>query len=217
MTKAFAYLRVSSQGQLEGDGFERQTRAIKNFARTKEIQIARWFREEGVSGSKGMKDRPALAQLVEALHSNGVKLVLIERLDRLARDLAIQEAVIGDLKRNGFEIISAEEPDLCSGDLARKLMRQVLGAFAEYERDMIVSKLRGARERVKAREGRCEGVKPFGHFEGEEEIIARMKALRSSGTGYQGIADALNTGGLKPRSGTKWHPNVVRRILLASC
>jgi DNA invertase Pin-like site-specific DNA recombinase len=49
------------------------------------------------------------------------------------------------------------EPDLCSDDPTRTLMRQVLGAFFEYERSMIVSKLRSARQRMKARTGRCEG------------------------------------------------------------
>ena len=45
-------------------------------------------------------------------------------------------------------------------------MRQIFGAIAEYEKTMIVIKLRGARQRKKARTGRCEGRKPYGHYPG---------------------------------------------------
>jgi DNA invertase Pin-like site-specific DNA recombinase len=65
--------------------------------------------------------RPALREVMVALHSDGVKLVLIERLDRLARDLMIQESIIADMQRHGFEIRSVMEPDLCSNDPSRTL------------------------------------------------------------------------------------------------
>jgi DNA invertase Pin-like site-specific DNA recombinase len=96
-----------------------------------------------------------------ALHSNGTKLVLVERLDRLASDLMIQESIIAEMKRHGFEIFSVAEPDLCSDDPSRTLMRQMLGAFAQYERAIIVQKIRGARQRSRAKNGRREGRKPY--------------------------------------------------------
>ncbi len=117
------------------------------------IDVVRTFREEGVSGKNELEKRPALQALLEALHSNGVRLVLIEKLDRLARDLMVQESILADFKMNGFEIRSVAEPDLCSDDPSRKLMRQILGAFAEYERQMIVTKLRCARQRKKVKTG----------------------------------------------------------------
>ena len=55
--------------------------------------------------------------------SNGTKLVLVEKLDRLARDLMVQETIIGDLRKNGFDLISVMEPDLLQDDPSRKLMR----------------------------------------------------------------------------------------------
>ena len=58
--------------------------------------------------------------LLAALASNGTKLVLIERLDHPARDLMLQETIIGDLHKRGFQIISAMEPDLCADDSSRK-------------------------------------------------------------------------------------------------
>ena len=188
MTKAFAYLRVSGRGQLEGDGFTRQLAAIKKHAAAKGIKIVRIFREEGISGTKDLENRPALQDLLVALHSNGTKLVLVERLDRLARDLMIQESIIADMKRHGFEIVSVAEPDLCSDDPSRTLMRQMLGAFAQYERAIIVQKLRGARQRSRAKTGRCEGRKPFGTRPGESEVIDRMKSLRKGGMAVDKIA-----------------------------
>jgi DNA invertase Pin-like site-specific DNA recombinase len=216
MTKAFAYLRVSGKGQLEGDGFTRQLAAIKKHTAANSIKIVRIFREEGVSGTTDLENRPALQDLLVALHSNGTKLVLVERLDRLARDLMIQESIIADMKRHGFEIVSVAEPDLCSDDPSRTLMRQMLGAFAQYERAIIVQKLRGARQRSRVKTGRCEGRKPFGTRSGESEVIDRMKALREGGMAVDKIAVALNAEHAKPRASERWHPTSVYRILKAA-
>ena len=180
------------------------------------MRIAKIFREEGVSGATDLDDRPALAAMMEALHGDGVRLVLIERLDRLARDLMVQEAIIGDLKKHGFELVSVTEPDLLSDDPTRKLMRQVPGAVAEYERTMIVMKLRGARNRKKARTGRCEGRKPYGFYPGEKRVIERMKSLRAEGTAYDKLAERLTAEGFKTRKGTAWHGYTVQRILARS-
>lgn len=214
MTKAFAYLRVSGKAQVEGDGFVRQSAAIQEYAKAHDIRIAQTFRDEGVSGTTELEDRPALGALIEALHSNGTRMVLIERLDRLARDLMVQESIIHDLQRNGFELVSVAEPDLCSNDPSRKLMRQIMGAFAEYEKSMIVQKLRGARNRKRAATGRCEGRKPFGYYPGEENALERLRALKQEGLGVDRIAATLNSEGIPARSG-KWHGMSVSRILKA--
>jgi DNA invertase Pin-like site-specific DNA recombinase len=211
--KAFAYLRVSGKGQIDGDGFPRQLTAIKAYAAKHDIKIIRVFREEGVGGAKELENRPALLELMTALHSNGVKLVMVEKLDRLARDLMVQETIIGDLRKNGFDLVSVGEPDLLQNDPSRKLMRQIFGAISEYEKTMIVLKLRGARVRQKAKTGRCEGAKPYGELPGEVEVIERMKALRATGMGFDRIAAALNAEGIRPRRGARWHGLTVNKIL----
>lgn len=214
MKKCFVYLRVSGKSQVDGDGFARQLAAVKSYAKTNGIRIIKIFREEGVSGKKDMANRPAFSGMLEALHSNGVRLVLVERLDRLARDLMIQESILLDLKRSGFQLISVAEPDLCSDDPSRKLMRQVLGAFAEYEKNILVLKLRGAKQRLKARTGVAhEGAKPFGFYEREQAVLEQMKTLRSSGMAYDKIAAALNEQGIRPRRGSQWYPFSVSKIL----
>jgi len=214
--KAFAYLRVSGKGQVEGDGFTRQLAAIRAHARTHGLRIVEVFRDEGVSGTKELENRPALSAMMEALHSNGVRVILIEKLDRLARDLMIQESIIADLQKHGFELVSVTEPDLCSNDPTRKLMRQMMGAFAEYEKTMIVQKLRGARQRKRTKTGRCEGRKPFGFYPGEDRIVGRMKALRAEGLSYDRIAERLNEEGIKPRNGQRWWGKTVNNIMGAT-
>jgi len=215
MTKAFAYLRVSGKGQVDGDGFTRQLDTIKRYAAEHDIRIVKVFREEGVCGATDLENRPALMAMLEALAANGTKLVLIEKLDRLARDLMVQETIIGDLRKRGFELLSVMEPDLLQNDPTRILMRQVFGAIAQYEKAMIVAKLRGARQRMKAKTGRCEGRKPFGYYEGEAVILDRMATLRKADMGYDRIADVLNAEGLKPRTGERWWGKTVNNILNA--
>jgi DNA invertase Pin-like site-specific DNA recombinase len=180
------------------------------------MKIVKVFREEGVSGTKDLENRPALQELLIALHSNGTRTVVIERLDRLARDLMVQETIIGDLRKQGFELLSAAEPDLCSDDPSRKLMRQIFGAIAEYDKAMVVLKLRGARQRQKAKTGSCEGRKPYGFHEGEQPILERMKALRGSGMAVDTIAATFNAERTATRSGGHWYGATVNKILKAN-
>jgi DNA invertase Pin-like site-specific DNA recombinase len=194
---------------VEGDGFPRQLAAIEAYAATHGIQIVQVFREEGVSGTTDLEDRPALMAMLEALAANGTKLVLIERLDRLARDLMVQETIIGDLQKRGFQLISVMEPDLLADDPSRVLMRQIFGAIAQYEKAMIVAKLRGARQRTRQRTGRCEGRKPFANG----EVIAHMRSLRQHGMSYAAIASQLNEEGVAAPNGGRWWDKSVNIVL----
>lgn len=215
MTKAFAYLRVSSPGQVDGDGFPRQRAAVKGYADAHGIRIVQYFEEQGVSGTKDLDDRPALQEMMLALLSNGVRTVLIEKLDRLARDLMVQETLIADFRKNGFEVISAAEPDLCSDDPSRVMVRQLFGVVAQYEKSNIVLKLRAARQRVRAKTGRCEGRKPYGEREGEQEVITLIRKLSSRGMNYSSIAAKLNDDGVNTRYAgqAQWYPANISRIL----
>lgn len=180
------------------------------------ITIVETFKEEGVSGTKELDDRPALQDLLAALKEGNVKVVILEKLDRLARDLMVQETILSDLMKQGFEVISVCEPDLCSTDPSRVLVRQIFGAIAQYDRAMTVLKLRGARQRMKVREGRCECRKAFGARSGESHAIARMRELRSGGMAVDRIAEQLNAEGIATRMGKGWHGMSVSRILKAT-
>lgn len=213
MTTAFGYMRVSGKGQIQGDGFARQLDAIERYAEANGVQILQVFRDEGVSGTKDFQHRPAFMEMLAALHANGTKLILIEKLDRLARDLVVQESILAELRASGFQLVSVEEPDLLNGDPSRIMFRQFMGAIAQYDKTSIVMKLRGARQRKKAAEGRCEGQKPYGMREGEVAVIERMCALRADGMSYQRIATRLTSDGVPTRAGNGWRSNTVNTIL----
>jgi DNA invertase Pin-like site-specific DNA recombinase len=82
----------------------------------------------------------------------------------------VQEAAIADLQKHGFTLVSVAELDLMASDPTRILMRQLMGAVAQYGKSQIVLKLRGARMRMRAKEGRCEGRKPYGFLDGEGAV-----------------------------------------------
>ena len=218
--KAYGYTRVSGKGQVEGHGLERQEKAIRDYAEAHGIEIVKIFREEGVSGT--LKDRPALAAMFVELETNGhgVKTILIEKVDRLARDLMVQEITIGDLKKHGFDLISvAEGEDLLSEDPTRILIRQVMGAIAQYDKQMTVLKLRAARERKRAKEGKCEGRK--GYSEVAPDILKKVKRLRRKPKGmkrksYKAIAEELNRQGMLTLMGRAWTGGNVAVLLRRS-
>lgn len=217
--KSFGYVRVSGKGQVEGDGLPRQEKAIRDYAAKHEIKVEKIFREEGVSGT--LEDRPALAEMMISLEHNGhgINTVIVEKVDRLARDLMVQEAIINDFQKSGFNLISAVEgDDLLKDDPTRKLVRQVLGAIAEYDKTMTVLKLRAARERKRIKEGKCEGRK--GYIEAAPEVITEIKRLRRKRKGtrrrtYVEVAEELNREGLKTMTGKLFSGQIVQNILQA--
>lgn len=211
MDKAFAYLRVSGKSQLDGDGFDRQRVGIQKFCSENGIAIVQEFQERAVPGKTEWGDRPAWMEMVNTL--NGVRTIIVESLNRLARDLMVQEHIIVDLRRRGVTLISVAEPDLCIDDPTRKLLRQIMGAIAEYDKTMIVIKLRGARGRVKAATGRCEGRKPYGMKDGEAQWLERMRGLRAEGAMFDRIAEELNQAGAITRYKKQWIGATVCQIL----
>ncbi len=221
-TKAFSYLRVSGKGQIEGDGFPRQRDSVQRYAKRNRIEIVNEFRDEGVCGAKEHFDRPGLTDLFVAIKSNGVRLVLVERSDRLARDLMVGEIILAEFRKLGVKVIAADSGmDLTveDGDPTRTLMRQMLGAIAQWEKSIIVQKLRAARLRLRREKGRCEGRKPYGATPDERETIARMRQMRDQGMSFEAIAGSLNASGTAPRTTsragkqTKWHGAAIQRIL----
>ena len=145
MRKAFAYLRVSGKSRADRGSFARQLEAIESHAKARNIGIAHVYEENGIPGAKDWEYRPAWVAMMAAMIGNGVKTVIIEKLERLARSLMMQEILIGDLHKRGLELISVREPDLLKDDPTRTLLRDMMGAIAEHEKTMLGLKLRGAR------------------------------------------------------------------------
>lgn len=214
---AVAYLRVSGRGQIDGDGFTRQSEAIRVYAARTGHQVEREFREEGVTGKAGEADRPAFTEMVSLLLAgNGTRTILVESMDRLAREYRIQEQLLIYLASKGLELISCNTGEnvtqAIAADPMRKAMVQIQGIFAELDRSLLVAKLRKARVRRRAAGERCEGRKPFGSLPGEEQVVRQIVSLSQTQTARQ-IAEALNADGVSTRMGRVWHPRQVRRIV----
>jgi DNA invertase Pin-like site-specific DNA recombinase len=206
--KAFGYLRVSDRSQVNGDGFTRQEKEIMDYALSNNVDIVKVFRED-CTGTE--YDRPALAELIVSLEENGhgVKTVIVEKLDRLARDYFVQEAIIRDLQKHGFNLISAlEGADLLNGDPSRKLVRQMFGVIAEYEKSMLVAKLRASRDRKRARGEKADGRYGYKDTDEGRKIIQLIYDLRHPTEGrrmtYKQIADYLNQSGIRTLDGKQW-------------
>jgi len=218
--KAFSYLRVSGKSQVDGDGFPRQREAIQAFSKAHSITIQEEFRDEGVSGTTELADRESLAKLLDRIESNGVRTVLVERADRIARDLMVGEIILSQFRQLGVKVIEVSSGnDLTAEDQdpTKILIRQILGAVSQFEKSVIVSKPNAARERQRRQNGRCQGRKPFGSQEGESFILANILAFRRKRAGkrmsYAKIATHLNTNRIRSRSGKPWKPGTIRNIV----
>ncbi len=223
--KAYAYLRVSGQGQVDGNGFDRQEEAIRKYAKKAGIKIEGVFRENGVSGTTNETDRPAFQEMMTAILNNGVRMVIVERLDRLAREYMVQESLLIYLASKKVDLISASTEEnvteAVQADPMKKAVIQIQGVFSELEKNLLVNKLRVARERVRKETGKCEGRKRYGETEEEHAVIRRIRAMRrkrrngAKGMTLQAIADKLNSEGIPTKDGKQWTTGQVHRAAKA--
>jgi len=217
-TPAFAYLRVSSKGQVRGHGFDRQSETIARFAGENGYAVADTFRD-AFTGTEA--DRPEFNRMVATILGNGVQTILVESLDRLARDVMVQSLLLAKLAQHGITLINCVTGEdvtaSMSEDPMRKALIQIQSVFSELEKSRLVGKLRRAREAKKAQTGKCEGQKAFGEKPGEQEVIALMRSLRRRRSGKQmsfaKIAEELNRQNVPTRTGAPWQTTTVQNIL----
>ena len=157
--------------------------------------------------------------------------IVIESLDRLARDVIIQSVLIKRCIDAGVLLFAANTGEnVCDAflsDPTRKALLQIQGVFNQLEKERLVIKLRKAREAKRQKTGRCEGRKPYGehqaHTERESAVVNLVRQLRRKPIGGErlslaAIAAELNTRAeqdptLRPRAAAKWYPTQVKRIL----
>ena len=217
-TPVFAYLRVSSNGQVKGHGFQRQEETILRFAAENRFSVAETFRD-AFTGTEA--DRPEFNRMVATILGNGVRTILVESLDRLARDVMVQSLLLAKLAQHGITLINCVTGEdvtaSMSEDPMRKALIQIQSVFSELEKSRLVSKLRRAREAKKEATGKCEGRKAFGEKEGESEVLELMRSLRRKREGkrmsFARIAEELNARQTPTRTGARWHTTTVKNIL----
>jgi DNA invertase Pin-like site-specific DNA recombinase len=177
--QAVAYIRTSSAANVgtDKDSDKRQRSAIEGFAKRAGFVLVGEFSDPGVSGADPIETRPGFTALLDRIEGNGVRVVICEDASRFARELVTQELGIIALIQRGVRVLTASGDDLTdSSDPSRKMMRQIAGSFAEYEKARLVAKLRVARERKRAASGKCEGRKSWAEI--NPDLVREAKRLR---------------------------------------
>jgi site-specific DNA recombinase len=224
LLKVVAYCRVSTDNQKEEGTINLQIDNIKEYCQKQGFDLIDTFKDEGVSG--GIEDRPALASLFNYLESEqgkGIETVVVWKLDRLARDLYIQEHLIKKLELLGKRLISTKEPNLESDDPMRKAFRQFMGVVAELEKAFITMRLSGGRIQKAKQGGYAGGGIALGYLTKEKELqpteleaetIKTIFALkRGKRLSINEIARFLQEQGYQTKRGGSWHASTVSYIL----
>jgi len=212
------YLRTSSATNLDGDSEDRQKESIRKYADSQGIEIVQGAYDQAVKGSDSIHEREGFAQLIQYCIDNDVSIILCENASRFARDVIVQELGYRELKKLNLQLIPVDAPDYFTGDSpSLNMIRQILGAVSEFEKSNLVSKLRSARERAKAKNGKCEGRKSLQELMGDSNYISmvkQVKSLRKHNKTYASIAGVLATKGyVQPQTGRPFNQSQIMRLI----
>jgi DNA invertase Pin-like site-specific DNA recombinase len=179
--EAIAYLRTSSATNVgaDKDSDKRQRAAIAAFAKAHGCALVDEFYDAAVSGADPIGERPGFKAMLDRIAGNGVRTIIVESPDRFARDLTVQLTGHDFLNKLGIALIPATAPDFFTEDTPTAvLVRQVLGAIAQFEKASLVAKLRAARDRIRQTKGKCDGRKSHAEREGGKELSDLARRLR---------------------------------------
>jgi site-specific DNA recombinase len=216
------YCRVSTDNQKDEGTIEIQEVALEEYCISNGYELVRIFKDEGVSG--GLEDRPGLVEMFSYLETNTeIEGVLIYKLDRLARDLYIQEHLIKKLEMLNKSILSTKERDLEGSDPMRKAFRQFMGIVAELEKAFITMRLSSGRINKARKGGYAGGGVALGYrakdknLEINNEDILTIKKVfylkRYKKLGLRQIATLLNKEGTPTARGKHWYASTIKYIL----
>jgi site-specific DNA recombinase len=217
MKKALGYGRVSTIKQVvDGVSLEAQRIEITGVAIASGYDLLDVLCDDGISGAKDEDERPALAELLNAVRSGRVSIVIVCKRDRLARDQALAGHIETWIRRAGAELICIDEAGL------NPITKAVLTMVAEVERLLAAQRTRFAMRALKLK-GKTFGTVPFGYRRnadgcldpqpGEIEIVHEVVTMRQRGRKLAEIAAYLTTSNVATRRGGRWSPEQVRSIL----
>lgn len=174
--RVFGYGRVSTSDQTT----ENQRRELQQAGYV--VQHRRWFADV-VSGKVPASQRPEFARLLERIEE-GDSLV-VSKLDRLGRDSIDVEQTLRLLEERGVSVIVLQlgRTDLTSS--TGRLIRKVLGAVADMERDLLIERTRAGLARAKA-EGKHLGRR----WKTTPEQRAEMRSRHAGGESVSSLARA---------------------------
>ena len=215
-----AYLRTSSAANVgaDKDSDKRQRAAIESYARSFGYDLVGEFNDEAVSGADHIETRPGFAAMLAYISSNGARTIIVETANRFARDLMVQEVGFAKLQALGITLIAADSPHSFVDDgPTAKLIRQILGAVSEFDKAMVVAKLKGARDRKRNRTGaKVEGRKSlFEKYPEAVELARQLRRKRPKGgqRTYREIADELFAAGHANKHGRPFSPSSIMTMV----
>ena len=225
--KAGFYIRVSSDEQKRGMGPDMQRTRCRGLCEARDWQIAREFEDLGLTGRT--MDRPGLQALLAAAREGEINVVVVYRLDRLARKASDLLKIWEEhLATYGVELASATESVDTSNPMGRAMMGMT-GVFAQMESELLQERTSDGK-REKARQGGfATAVRSFGFrwnreqkrpeiVEEEAQIVRSIFALAASGHNVESICKTLTRQGAERRGNRRhapggWWNNVVQEII----
>jgi len=225
--RLIGYVRVSTTDQAEKFGPDVQRNAILEYVKTEGAELVEFFEDLGESGSNGLETRIGLAQAISAVKAGRADALVVHRLDRFSRDLGLQEALITDLghNKNGDVRLRSAWPgegELLQTDPTRVLMRQLLGAIAQYEKALITARMSAGRKLKMAQGGYGGGHAPYGYcvvdgllepVEEEQRTLDWIKDRVDAGKSQRAILRLLLAEQIPARSGKAWSYGTLRSVM----
>lgn len=221
MQAAIGYIRVSTVGQAEeGVSLNAQQERIQAWCLANGYDLADVHVDAGVSGKRA-DNRPALQTALEDACDRGAVLVVYS-LSRLARSTKDTLAIAERLDKAGADLASLSER-IDTTTAAGKMVFRMLAVLAEFERDLVSERTRGAMDHKRAR-GERVGKVPYGFdlaVDGvnlvanphEQQALQLIESLRDSGYSLRAIANELNQRGIPSKSGKAWKHSTIQRIV----
>ena len=167
--RAVGYIRVSTEEQArEGYGLGAQEQAVRSYCKAQSWDLTEIYSDAGRSG-KNMKGREALSRLLNDAQASAFERVVFLKLDRLARNLRDLLGICDGLEEAGIGIVSIQE-SIDTGTATGRMIRSVLGALSEFERDTIIGRIKDALAE-KARQGEILGRLPLGYVRDEDGAV----------------------------------------------
>ena len=179
LKRAALYVRVSTDSQT----VENQLLVLNDVAQRSGWTVVHTFADEGVSGAKGRDQRPGYDSLLRAVSRREVDIVAAWSVDRLGRSLPDLVAFLSDIQARGTDLYLHQQAIDTSTPSGRMLF-QMLGVFAEFERAMITARIRAGHERA-----RSKGVK-FGRPTIAPIRLDRVKEALGNGHSIRATAKA---------------------------
>jgi DNA invertase Pin-like site-specific DNA recombinase len=181
--RAAIYVRVSTDKQT----VENQLRQLRQIAERRGWQVVEEYHDAGISGAKGRDQRPGLDQMLKDASRRKFDVVMAWAIDRLGRSLIDLLGTIQSLEACGVDLY-LDQQSIDTTTPAGRLMFQMTGAFAEFERSMI-------RQRVKAGLRRAvEQGKQLGRPRVSRDVEKRIQSHLRKGMGILKVASELGVG-----------------------